>query len=42
MIVNRGVRFTAEADSLNLSILGPDAGPGTPEFDLFVGSSAAR
>jgi hypothetical protein len=30
------VRFTAEADSLNCSILGPDAGTGTPEFDLFV------
>ncbi len=23
-------------DSLNFSLLGPDAGPGTPEFDLFV------
>jgi oxepin-CoA hydrolase/3-oxo-5,6-dehydrosuberyl-CoA semialdehyde dehydrogenase len=30
------VRFVAERDSLNASILGPDAGPGTPEFDLFV------
>ncbi len=30
------VRFSAEADSLNCSILGPDAGPGTEEFDLFV------
>jgi oxepin-CoA hydrolase / 3-oxo-5,6-dehydrosuberyl-CoA semialdehyde dehydrogenase len=30
------VRFNAEADSLNCSILGPDAGPGTPELDLFV------
>ncbi|GEL18318.1 bifunctional aldehyde dehydrogenase/enoyl-CoA hydratase [Pseudonocardia asaccharolytica DSM 44247 = NBRC 16224] len=36
VIVNRAVRFTAEADSLNLSILGPDATPGTPEFDLYV------
>jgi oxepin-CoA hydrolase / 3-oxo-5,6-dehydrosuberyl-CoA semialdehyde dehydrogenase len=35
-IVQHAVRFTAEADSLNLSILGPDAAPGTPEFDLFV------
>jgi oxepin-CoA hydrolase / 3-oxo-5,6-dehydrosuberyl-CoA semialdehyde dehydrogenase len=35
-IVSRAVRFTAEADSLNLSILGPDAAPGTPEFDLYV------
>jgi oxepin-CoA hydrolase/3-oxo-5,6-dehydrosuberyl-CoA semialdehyde dehydrogenase len=35
-IVSRAVRFNAEADSLNCSILGPDAGPGTPEFDLYV------
>src|SRR3954452_3462966 len=32
----RSVRFTAEADSLNCSILGPDATPGTAEFDLYV------
>ncbi|SDO91618.1 oxepin-CoA hydrolase / 3-oxo-5,6-dehydrosuberyl-CoA semialdehyde dehydrogenase [Nakamurella panacisegetis] len=37
-IVAAGVRFTGEADSLNCSILGPDAVPGTPEFDLFVKS----
>ena len=35
-IVENSVRFTMEADSLNASILGPDAVPGTPEFDLFV------
>ncbi|MGI8695703.1 MAG: phenylacetic acid degradation bifunctional protein PaaZ [Mycobacteriales bacterium] len=35
-VVANSVRFTAEADSLNCSILGPDAEPGTPEFDLFV------
>jgi oxepin-CoA hydrolase/3-oxo-5,6-dehydrosuberyl-CoA semialdehyde dehydrogenase len=35
-VVARAVRFNAEADSLNCSILGPDAGPGTGEFDLFV------
>ncbi|HEV7205073.1 MAG TPA: phenylacetic acid degradation bifunctional protein PaaZ [Jatrophihabitans sp.] len=35
-VVGNAVRFTAEADSLNCSILGPDAEPGTPEFDLFV------
>jgi oxepin-CoA hydrolase/3-oxo-5,6-dehydrosuberyl-CoA semialdehyde dehydrogenase len=35
-IVANSVRFTMEADSLNASILGPDAVPGTPEFDLFV------
>ncbi|OZM78169.1 phenylacetic acid degradation bifunctional protein PaaZ [Pseudonocardia sp. MH-G8] len=35
-LVRNAVRFTAEADSLNLSALGPDAAPGSPEFDLFV------
>ncbi len=35
-VVARSVRFNAEADSLNCSILGPDAAPGTPEFDLYV------
>jgi oxepin-CoA hydrolase/3-oxo-5,6-dehydrosuberyl-CoA semialdehyde dehydrogenase len=35
-IVGRAVRFNAEADSLNCSILGPDATPDTPEFDLYV------
>jgi len=35
-IARESVRFVAERDSLNASILGPDAGPGTPEFDLFV------
>ncbi len=35
-VVAETVRFTAETDSLNMSILGPDAAPGTPEFDLFV------
>jgi len=36
VVVNRSVRFNAEADSLNCSILGPDATPGTTEFDLYV------
>ncbi|EEE36260.1 phenylacetic acid degradation protein paaN [Rhodobacteraceae bacterium KLH11] len=35
-ILQNSVRFVAEQDSLNASILGPDAVPGTPEFDLFV------
>lgn len=35
-IVRNAVRFTMEADSLNCSILGPDAVAGTPEFDLYV------
>lgn len=35
-ITKESVRFIAEQDSLNAAILGPDAQPGTPEFDLFV------
>jgi oxepin-CoA hydrolase / 3-oxo-5,6-dehydrosuberyl-CoA semialdehyde dehydrogenase len=35
-IVGHAVRFNAEADSLNCSILGPDAVPDSAEFDLFV------
>ena len=35
-IVENTVRFNQEADSLNFSMLGPDAAPGTEEFDLFV------
>ena len=35
-VVAESVRFTAETDSLNASVLGEDAVPGTPEFDLFV------
>jgi oxepin-CoA hydrolase / 3-oxo-5,6-dehydrosuberyl-CoA semialdehyde dehydrogenase len=36
VVVRNSVRFNAEADSLNCSILGPDAVAGTEEFDLFV------
>jgi oxepin-CoA hydrolase/3-oxo-5,6-dehydrosuberyl-CoA semialdehyde dehydrogenase len=35
-LINESVPFTTEADSLNASILGEDAVPGTPEFDLFI------
>lgn len=35
-VIENSTRFTMEADSLNASILGPDAVPGTAEFDLFV------
>ncbi|WP_120003770.1 phenylacetic acid degradation bifunctional protein PaaZ [Nesterenkonia muleiensis] len=35
-VQDEGVRFTAETDSLNAAILGPDAGPGTPEFEAFI------
>ena len=36
VVLRESVKFVAEQDSLNASILGPDAAPGTPEFDLFV------
>ncbi len=36
VVLKNSVRFTAETDSLNSSLLGPEAAPGTPEFDLFV------
>ena len=35
-ILDQNVRFNTEADSLNFSMLGPDAAPGSEEFDLFV------
>ena len=35
-ILDQNVRFNTEADSLNFSMLGPDAAPGTEEFELFV------
>ncbi|MGB3909832.1 MAG: phenylacetic acid degradation bifunctional protein PaaZ [Pseudolysinimonas sp.] len=31
-----GVRFTSETDSINASVLGPDAVAGTPEFEAYV------
>jgi|tagenome__1003787_1003787.scaffolds.fasta_scaffold20983859_4 oxepin-CoA hydrolase/3-oxo-5,6-dehydrosuberyl-CoA semialdehyde dehydrogenase len=35
-ILDQNVRFNTEADSLNFSMLGPDASPGSEEFNLFV------
>jgi len=35
-VTEQSVRFVAETDSINSSLLGPDAVPGTAEFDLFV------
>lgn len=35
-VIRNSIRFNAEADSLNSSLLGPEAKPGAPEFDLFV------
>ncbi len=35
-ITERSVPFNLEADSLNACVLGEDAVPGTPEFDIFI------
>jgi oxepin-CoA hydrolase / 3-oxo-5,6-dehydrosuberyl-CoA semialdehyde dehydrogenase len=35
-ILKNAVRFSAERDSLNCSILGLDVTPGSPEFEIFV------
>jgi oxepin-CoA hydrolase/3-oxo-5,6-dehydrosuberyl-CoA semialdehyde dehydrogenase len=39
-LIRHSVRVTAEQDSLNASILGPDAAPDTPEFALFIKEAA--
>ncbi len=41
-VLAESVPFNLEADSLNASILGEDAVPGTPEFDIFVKSVQAE
>lgn len=41
-IIQEAVPFTMEADSLNASILGADAVPGTPEFDLFINQARSE
>jgi oxepin-CoA hydrolase/3-oxo-5,6-dehydrosuberyl-CoA semialdehyde dehydrogenase len=35
-VIDRSTRFIAETDSINSSLLGPDAAAGSAEFDLFV------
>jgi oxepin-CoA hydrolase/3-oxo-5,6-dehydrosuberyl-CoA semialdehyde dehydrogenase len=35
-LIEKAVSFNMEADSLNCSVLGEDAVPGTSEFDLFI------
>jgi len=35
-IVENAIPFNMEADSLNAAVLGEDAKPGTPTFDLFI------
>ena len=39
-LLANSVRFMSEQDSLNASVLGPDAVEGTPEFDLFIKEAA--
>ena len=41
-IIANSVPFNLEADSLNASMLGEDAAPGTPEFDLFIKATRAE
>lgn len=41
-IIEESVPFNMEADSLNCSILGEDAVPGTPEFDLFINQARSE
>ncbi len=36
VIARESVRFIAERDSLNATVMGPDCTPETPEFDLFI------
>ncbi len=35
-LIEKGVPFNLEADSLNACVLGPDVSPDSPEFDLFI------
>ncbi|MEW2359392.1 phenylacetic acid degradation bifunctional protein PaaZ [Spirillospora sp. NPDC029432] len=42
VVTGRSVRFNAEADSLNCSVLGPDAVPGTTEFELYADQLVAE
>lgn len=35
-LIEESVPFNLEADSLNAMVLGPDATPGTAEFDIFI------
>ena len=41
-IISESVPFNMEADSLNCSVLGEDAVPGTPEFDLFISQARSE
>ncbi|MEO0323114.1 MAG: phenylacetic acid degradation bifunctional protein PaaZ [Myxococcota bacterium] len=35
-VVAKSIRFVAEQDSINASVLGPDATPDQPEYELFI------
>ena len=39
-LIRQSVPFTAEADSLNCAILGPDVAPDSEEFDLYINEVA--
>lgn len=41
-ITRESVPFNLEADSLNATMLGEDAAPGTPEFDIFIKATRAE
>lgn len=41
-IIDNSVPFNLEADSLNATMLGEDAAPGTPEFDIFIKATRAE
>ncbi|HEX2492244.1 MAG TPA: 3,4-dehydroadipyl-CoA semialdehyde dehydrogenase [Steroidobacter sp.] len=39
-VLKNSVRVNVEADSVNAALLGPDAAPGTPEFEAFAKETA--
>jgi oxepin-CoA hydrolase / 3-oxo-5,6-dehydrosuberyl-CoA semialdehyde dehydrogenase len=41
-IIENTIPFNLEADSLNASMLGEDAAPGTPDFDIFIKATRAE
>lgn len=41
-VQQRGLRFSAEADSLNAAIMGPDIRPEDPEYQLFIDTAISE
>lgn len=41
-VQHRGLRFSAEADSLNAAIMGPDIRPEDPEYQLFIDTAISE